>query len=90
MTAQAIDFTSGLTAMGFLTSALFFLRFWTRARDGLFLAFAAAFALLALEQGVGTWFNAIREEQGWVYLLRLAAFLVIIVSVIRKNREAPR
>lgn len=87
MSPQAIDFTSGLTAMGFLTSALFFLRFWTRARDALFLAFATAFALLGVEQGLATRFSALREEQSWIYALRLAAFLVIIVSVVRKNRE---
>ena len=87
MSPQTIDFTSGLTAMGFVTSALFFLRFWTRSRDALFMAFASAFALLGVEQALATAFSALREEQSWIYVLRLAAFVIIIVSVVRKNRE---
>ena len=42
-----LDFLSGSVTFGFLLAALFFLRFWRRTRDGLFLAFATAFLLLA-------------------------------------------
>ena len=44
------DFLSGAISMGFLVSGLFFLRFWSRTRDPLFAAFAAAFAMLASNQ----------------------------------------
>jgi hypothetical protein len=46
------DFLSGAVALGFATCALFFLRFWRRTREELFLAFALAFFLLGLGQTV--------------------------------------
>jgi hypothetical protein len=84
------DFIAGLITMGFAISALFFLRFWTRTRDALFAIFAAAFALLALNQALATVIDFGREELGWVYLLRLAAFLLIIVGIVHKNLGAGR
>ena len=78
-------FLYGLTAMGFLVAGLFFLRFWKRTRDGLFLAFAVAFWLFALNQTLVALLGVPREEQSLIYLLRLAAFVLIIVAVLRKN-----
>ena len=46
------DFLSGAITMGFLVAGFFFLRFWKRTRDSLFLAFAAAFWLLGLAQAL--------------------------------------
>jgi hypothetical protein len=80
-----IPFVSGMITMGFLVGALFFARFWTRSRDLLFLAFSAAFCLLALNQALLTLASVRRENQSWVYLLRLAAFLCIALAVIHKN-----
>ena len=82
-------FLSGMITMGFLVGALFFARFWTRRRDVLFLAFAAAFCLLALNQALLTLGGVPREEQSWVYLLRLAAFMLIAGAVAYKN-AAPK
>ena len=48
-----IEYLSGAVTMGFVVAAIFFLRFWRRTSDRLFLSFALAFALLALNQGVG-------------------------------------
>ena len=45
-------FLSGMVTLGFLVSGLFFLRFWKRTGDSLFLAFAVAFGLLAMGQAV--------------------------------------
>ncbi|HLM42515.1 MAG TPA: DUF5985 family protein, partial [Myxococcaceae bacterium] len=67
---------------------LFFLRFWTRTREGLFAAFAAAFWLLALNQALVAISAIPREEQTWFYLLRLAAFLIIIGAIVGKNLRA--
>ena len=55
------DFLSGAITLGFLVAALFFLRFWRRTRDNLFLAFAAAFALLGLGQAVQALANIPQE-----------------------------
>ncbi len=43
-------FLAGMVTAGFLASGLFFARFWVRSRDSFFLAFTAAFWLLALNQ----------------------------------------
>lgn len=82
---QAMSFLAGLVAMGFAVAALFFLRFWRRTGDSLFLTFAAAFALLAAQQGVMTALRIADEDRSLVYLLRLGAFVLIIVAILRKN-----
>lgn len=79
------NFLSGAISMGFLISALFFLRFWSRTRESLFLTFALAFVLLGLVQALLSLGNIPIEERSWIYLLRLAAFLLIIASIVKKN-----
>jgi hypothetical protein len=86
--ATLYAFLSGTIAMGFVVAGLFFLRFWSRTREGLFLAFAAAFWLLGVSQTVMTLTDIPVEERSGLYLLRLAAFLLILVSVGLKNRRA--
>lgn len=81
------DFLSGAVALGFLVCALFFLRFWRRTRDGLFLSFALAFLLLGAGQTVLALGNIPTEERGSLYLIRLAAFLLILVGIWRTNRK---
>jgi zinc transporter ZupT len=78
-------FFGGALTLGFLVAAVFFLKFWRRTGDKLFAAFAAAFALLAVNQAVPVLFGIPREEQGYVYLLRLAGFGLIIWAVLAKN-----
>ena len=82
-----LDFLSGAVTFGFLLSSLFFLRFWKRTRDPLFLAFAAAFFLLGVGQGLLALAAIPIEERSWIYLLRLAAFAIILVAIVRKNRR---
>jgi hypothetical protein len=81
----AVAFAAGALTLGFLAVGLFFLKFWRRTGDGLFLAFATAFALLAANQAVPVLFGVPSEHQGYIYLLRLAAFVLIILAVLRKN-----
>jgi hypothetical protein len=76
---------AGLLTMGFLLAALFFLRFWRRTRDSLFASFALAFSLMALNQAVPVLFNVASEDQAGIYLLRLAAYGVIIAAILAKN-----
>ena len=82
------DFLSGAVALGFFTCSLFFLRFWRRTRDQFFLPFALAFTLLGLGQTILALANIPTEERGSLYLIRLAAFAVIIFAILRKNRGA--
>jgi TRAP-type C4-dicarboxylate transport system permease small subunit len=78
-------FMSGMITTGFLVAGLFFLKFWFRNRDLLFFIFALAFWLLAANQFLLVVLDLSREEQGWVYLLRLAAFALIVVAIVQKN-----
>jgi hypothetical protein len=87
MVAQYI---AGLITAGFLVAGLFFLKYWARTRDFLFIAFAVAFWLLAANQAILSLAEIPREDRSWVYLLRLAAFTLIILAVIRKNLQAGR
>ena len=82
-----IDFLSGAITLGFVVAGLFFLRFWKRTHDGLFLAFALAFWLLGLGQALLSFTDIPVEERSWLYLLRLAAFLLILISIWWKNRK---
>ena len=78
-------FTAGALTLGWLAIGVFFLKFWRRTGDGLFLAFAVAFALLATNQAVPVLFGVPSEHQGYIYLLRLAGFSLIIAAVLAKN-----
>jgi len=80
------DFLSGAVAFGFLVCGLFFLRYWRRTRDELFLAFALAFGLLGMGQAILALANIPTEERGALYLIRLAAFALILIGIARKNR----
>lgn len=82
------EFLSGAVAFGFFTCGLFFLRYWNRSRDELFLTFALAFALLGTGQSILALANIPTEERGSLYLIRLVAFLLIILAIYRKNRAA--
>lgn len=82
------DFVTGLITMGYLVAGLFFLKFFWKTRDSLFAVFAAAFWLLATEQAVLVWAELAREERGFVYLLRLTGFVLIIVAILVKNSRA--
>ena len=82
-----VPFLSGMIAAGYLVAGLFFLRFWRRTGDGLFAAFAAAFWLFALNQAAVAFLGLGDENRGWIYLLRLAAFVLIIIGIVYKNRD---
>ncbi|HEY2616357.1 MAG TPA: DUF5985 family protein [Acetobacteraceae bacterium] len=78
-------FLAGMVTAGFLAGGLFFARFWMRSRDSLFLAFTAAFWLLALNQALVSLIEQPEANQIWFYLLRVAAFVLIAAAIVRKN-----
>lgn len=80
------NFLSGAVAFGFFVCCLFFLRFWRRTGDQLFIAFALAFALLGLGEGLLSLVDVPAENRAAVFLIRLAAFGLIIFAIARKNR----
>lgn len=87
------SFFAGLATAAFLASALFFLKFYRASRDLFFLYFAWACVLLAAERillliVLPPNFINMRppEAQAWVYLVRMAAYIMIIWAVIQRNR----
>jgi hypothetical protein len=87
---MANSLIAGAVIMGLAVAGLFFLRFWSRTRDRLFLFFGAAFWLLALNRALVATLDIAREDQSWVYVLRLIAFCLIIAAILIKNAEAKR
>lgn len=83
-----VPFMSGAVTLGFLVAGLFFATFWRRTGDSFFLAFASAFVLLGLNQALLVFSGIPVEERSPLYLLRLVAFLLIIVAIVRKNARA--
>jgi hypothetical protein len=75
----------GATVMGYALASLFFLKFWRRTRDGLFLAFSGAFLLMAATPCLTAILAIPKEEQSPFYLLRLAAYLLIIGAIVAKS-----
>jgi hypothetical protein len=92
MTASGavIPFVAGLLAAGYFVAGLFFIRFWMRSRQRLFAAFGVAFWLLAANQTVTGLLNSNSPEPSLAYLLRLAAFTVIILAVLLQNASPTR
>ena len=91
-----IEFLSGAVTLGFLVAAIFFLRFWKGTSDRLFLAFAVAFGLMAVNQALAQWLGAADERVGYTYLLRVLGYVLILVAILDKNfsssvrRQIPR
>ena len=75
----------GATAMAALTAAVFFLRFWRRSRDPLFLLFSLAFGVDAVMRFVLSFSTHSAEDDPFYYLPRLATFGLIIVAIAYKN-----
>jgi hypothetical protein len=81
-------FLLGVIVTAYLACGAFFLKFWQRTRDELFLAFAVAFFIEGLNR-VGILFIAHPNEGSpIIYLVRLFAFLLIAAAIAKKNRES--
>jgi uncharacterized membrane protein HdeD (DUF308 family) len=78
----------GAIAMANLTIGLFFLRFWKKTRDRFFLFFAIAFSLEGVNRILlGLSYNT-NENEPIYYLVRLLAFVLILIAIVDKNRAA--
>lgn len=81
------QFISGMICMAYLGSGLFFLRFWTKTGDRLFLLFSAAFWIMTGERFILGTMQSMNELKPFVYLLRLVSFGLILYAVIDKNKS---
>lgn len=80
------DLLSGVVVALCGVASLFFWRFWKETRDRLFAFFAGAFALLGVNYLVLALNPRTSEVRPYFYLIRLLAFLLIIVGILDKNR----
>lgn len=85
MNAELVTLAAGALILGYLAAGLFFLRFWRRTRDGLFVWFAVAFWLMAVNQLTLAFLDGPRDEMHWVYLIRISAFVLILWAIVWKN-----
>jgi hypothetical protein len=80
-------FLAGAATISLLVIALFFIRFWKKTHDRLFLFFASAFFVLMFERIFRALMPVETEWAPYVYTVRLFAFVLIIVGVVDKNRR---
>jgi len=84
------DFLWGALTMSCVVIALYFLRYWRTSGDRLFVFFGVAFAVMALNWVSLAIVDPTVEGRHYVYFFRLAAFLLIIVGIVDKNRRGGR
>lgn len=78
---------SGALAAASLVVSLFFLRFWRATGDRFFLYFSLSFALGAVDRIVLSFIFRDGEARPAVYLIRLAAYALILLAIAGKNRR---
>jgi hypothetical protein len=83
-------FLWGALTMGCVVIALHFLRYWRTSGDRLFVFFGVAFAVFALNWVSLAFIDPRVEGRHYVYFFRLAAFLLIIVGIVDRNRRSGR
>jgi hypothetical protein len=81
-----IDFITGANATCAAVAGLFFARFWRQTEDALFARFALAFWMLSLHWLLLAATSPDHEFRPLLFLIRLAAFSVIIAAIVAKNR----
>jgi hypothetical protein len=81
---------TGMLMILSLVAALFFALSWRRSGDRFFLIFALAFTLLGIERLILGILNLPESPLLSIYIVRLIAFLLIIVAIVDKNRTALR
>lgn len=82
------QFLIGAIAMAAWVAGVFFLRFWRDTGDRLFFIFAIAFWLLGLTRLALIWMSPRipGEQDTSLYWVRFAAFLLILLAIVDKNR----
>jgi hypothetical protein len=89
MSADWIAFGHGALTMAAAVAGLSFLKLWRVSGDRLFLFLCGAFWALGLNWMALALARPADESRHFVYLLRLVAFLAILVGILDKNRRRP-
>ena len=83
-------FLMGVIVCGSAVVGLFFLRFWQRTGDLLFLAFALSFLMEAANRVRFLALDVPGEGAASIYLVRLLSYLLILAAIVYKNLPARR
>lgn len=73
-----------------LAISAFFVSFWRKTRDRLFLAFALVFAIEGTTRLFVLALSLPTESAPIINLVRLLGYLVLIASIVGKNRGSSR
>lgn len=84
------EFLTGANLALAAVAGLFFLRFWRQTADRLFAALAVAFWLLSAHWLCLALTSPDQEFRPLLFLVRLAAFVIIIAAIVEKNRVRRR
>lgn len=87
---QAAYFLSGGVMALSLVATIFFARFRARTGERLFTVFAIVFGLLTIERCALLFVGGPGETRGWMYLIRFAAYLILVIGIVDKNRRGRR
>jgi hypothetical protein len=95
---NSVFFFSGIAAAGFGFSSLFFLKFYLASRDKFFLYLCMGFVLMATERCAALLTHMLLPTdpasrfniRGWIYLIRLMAYVTILIGVYYKNKTSTR
>ena len=78
-------FLLGALAMGCLTVAMFFLKFWRSSGDRLFLYFALSFLTEAINRTAFALGEYARDDSPLYYGIRLLSYSLILWAILEKN-----
>jgi hypothetical protein len=78
-------FLLGVIVSASLVAAAFFIKFWRRTRDPLFLGFGAAFLIEGGNRVCFLFLDAPDEGHPLLYGIRLVSYLLILAAIVQKN-----
>ena len=65
----------------------YFMKFWRQTRDTLFLAFGIAFIVEAANRTTFVFMDSPNTGNTFVYIVRLLTYVLILTTIVKKNRE---
>jgi uncharacterized membrane protein HdeD (DUF308 family) len=83
-------FLLGVVSACSLLAGMFFLKFWRRTRDFLFLAFGMAFLVEGVNRAAVLLVARPNEGHPLIYGVRLGASLLILAAILKKNYGGER
>ncbi len=84
------DILIGAISMASFIVGLFFFRFWRTTADRFFLFFAVSFWLESANRLLLAATSGLREDSPFYYMIRLLAYMLIVIAIIDKNRSKKR